>query len=134
MRNIIFLFTALIFLGPNVFAQADIHKVDFKNFTYLPSCTDLDDLKGREKITVKNGDFSRSKEADGYTDHFEFTIFAVTYGDVNADGKDEAIVLSVCNTGGTGQYTEGFVYTIKAGMPSLLARIPGGDRADGGLR
>jgi hypothetical protein len=42
--------------------------------------------------------------------------------------------LSVCNTGGTGQFTEGFVFTMKRGKASLLARIPGGDRADGGLR
>lgn len=42
--------------------------------------------------------------------------------------------MTSCNTGGTGQFTEGFVYTIKTGKPTLLARIAGGDRAEGGLR
>jgi hypothetical protein len=53
---------------------------------------------------------------------------------LNGDGRDEAIVLSVCNTGGTGNFSEGFIFSIKAGKPSLVARIPGGDRAYGGLR
>lgn len=111
-------------------AQTDIHQVDFKNFTYTPFCAG----EVAEKITVKNGEFAREKEMDGYTDRMDFTIRSVTYGDLNVDKKDEAIVLSICNTGGTGQFSEGFVFTMKTGKPSLWMRIPGGDRADGGLR
>ena len=120
-----------LFLGAvlGIHAQADIHGVDFKNFAYLPYCVG----EKPEKVTVKNGEFSSEKKVDDYVDRFYFGITVEGYGDLNGDGKDEAVILSTCNTGGTGQFTEGFVYTIKAGKPSLLARIPGGDRADGGL-
>lgn len=114
----------------NVFSQADIRKVDFKNFTYPAYCASED----AENVTVKDSEFSQEKQMEGYVERFYFKIISVTYGDLNADKKDEAVILSVCNTGGTGNFSEGFIYTIKAGKTSLIGRIPGGDRAYGGLR
>ena len=113
-------------------AQTDqqIRSVDFKNFTYQPSCSGEDN----KKLTVKNGDFSSQKQEDGYVDHFDFRVTSVAYGDLNGDNSEEAIVLTVCNTGGTGNFSEGFIYSLKDGKPSLFATIPGGDRAEGGLR
>lgn len=111
-------------------AQGDIHSVDFKNFTYEPSCAE----ETPTKLRVKNGKYSKETPRDGYTDRLEFDVLAVEYGDVTGDGNDEAVILSNCNTGGTGQFTEGFVYTMRSGKPALLGRVPGGDRADGGLR
>lgn len=113
-------------------AQVDqqIRSVDFKNFTYQPDCAGED----TKKVTVKNGEFSSEKQADGYVDRFYFKVMSVAYGDLNGDNSEEAVVLTVCNTGGTGNFTEGFVYTLKDGKPALFATIPGGDRADGGLR
>ena len=111
-------------------AQAGIHQVDFKNFTYMPYCAGEES----QKVTVRNGEYSSEKQMDGYVDRFYFNVVSVAFGDLNGDKKDEAVVLSVCNTGGTGQFSEGFVFTMKAGKPSLWMRIPGGDRADGGLR
>ena len=108
----------------------DIRKVDFRNFTYEPGCA-YDDNK---KVTVKNGEFSYEKPADGYTDRFYFKVFEISYGDLNNDNSEEAVVLTVCNTGGTGNFSEGFIYTLKDGKPALFANVPGGDRADGGLR
>lgn len=110
-------------------AQSDIRKVDFKNFTFEPYCVG----EQTEKITVKDGEFLKETEEDGYTDRFYFGIDVDGYGDVDGDGKDEAVISSICNTGGTGQFSEGFIYTIKSGKPFLLARIEGGDRAYGGI-
>jgi hypothetical protein len=107
-----------------------IRKVDFKNFTYEPSCAGED----RTKVTVKNGEFSSEKQTDGYVDRFYFEVREVNFGDLNADNSEEALVLTVCNTGGTGNFSEGFVYTLKDGKPALFATVPGGDRAYGGLR
>ena len=107
-----------------------IRKVDFKNFTYRPSCV-YDDNKN---VTVKNGEFSKEKQEDGYVDRFYFNVSSVSYGDLNGDNSEEAVILTVCNTGGTGNFSEGFVYTMKGEKPALFATIPGGDRADGGLR
>ena len=130
MKIAVSVFATVVFLGLNVFSQADIRKVDFRNFTYLAYCAGEE----TEKVTVKNGEYSKETKQDGYTDHFYFEVRGISYGDLTADGKDEAVIITNCNTGGTGQFTEGFIYTLKAGKPTLIARIPGGDRAYGGLR
>src|SRR5689334_16790440 len=86
-------------------AQSDIHSVDFKNFTYHPYCAS----EQPQTIRVKNGEYSKETQMDGYVDHFYFTVFGISYGDLNGDGKDEAIVLTKCNTGGTGYFSQGFI-------------------------
>jgi hypothetical protein len=116
--------------GAKAAANQDIRKVDFKNFTYEPQCAGED----TQKITVKKGEFSREKQEEGYVDRFYFNITGISYGDLNGDDSEEAVILTGCNTGGTGNFSEGFIYTLKDGKPVLFARIPGGDRADGGLR
>lgn len=116
-------------LGKVTIDQA-IRKVDFKNFTYEPDCA----ADGQKKVTVKNGEYSYEKPADGYTDRFYFNVFEISYGDLNRDNSEEAILLTTCNTGGSGNFTQGFIYTLKGGKPVLLGNIPGGDRAYGGLR
>jgi len=113
-----------------LFAQSDIRKVDFKNFTYLPHCSGEE----TQKLTVKNGEYSMEKKMEDYVDRIYFNIFAVSYGDLDGDGSDEAVILSTCNTGGTGNFSEGFIYKLRGGRPQLIERIGGGDRAYGGLR
>ncbi|PYS99617.1 MAG: hypothetical protein DMF63_11070 [Acidobacteria bacterium] len=128
-RFLITIFMLLMFAASAV-AQNDIHAIDFKNFTFSLKC--LGDTA--DKITVINGEYSKETQEDGYVDRFYVKVFEIAYGDVTGDGKDDAIVLTVCNTGGTGNFSEGVIYSMKSGKPSLIARIPGGDRADGGLR
>jgi len=130
MKKVILSIGLLVLLSLAASAQSDIHSVDFKNFTYHPHCAGED----TETIHVKNGEYSKETPMDGYVDHFYFNVFNVAYGDLTGDGKDEAVVLSSCNTGGTGNFSEGFVYAMKAGKPAMIADIPGGDRAAGGLR
>ncbi len=129
-RNFLIVCTLGLAVVDFAFAESDIRKVGFENFTYEPSCAG----EGKLTITVKNGVFSQKKKPDGYEESLHFSVFSVVYGDVDRDGKDDAIVLTSCNTGGTGQFTEGFIFTVKTGQPKLLARIAGGDRAEGGLR
>jgi hypothetical protein len=129
MKNILtILFLCLLFAVSG--AAQGIRDVDFKNFTYQPYCAGED----TRKVTVKDGEFSSEKEAEGYTDRFYFKVFDITYGDLGGDKSVEAVVLTVCNTGGTGNFTEGFIYRMKDDKPVLVTRIEGGDRADGGLR
>ena len=123
-------FSVILIAAIGVVAQTDIRKVDFKNFTYSAYC-----IGNRpQNIKVKDGEYSSEKQEDGWVDRFSFTVFATAFGDVNGDGSDDAITLTSCNTGGTGNFSEGMVYSMKAGKPAVIARIPGGDRADGGLR
>lgn len=119
-------------LAAPVAAQQDIRKVDFQNFTYTPSCSGEDNRP--EKITVRKGEFSRTRQTEGFEERFYFSILSVEYGDLNGDGQEEAAINTICNTGGSGQFTEGLVYTLKSGKPSLVVRLLGGDRADGGIR
>jgi hypothetical protein len=130
MRHPLFAFLFILSVAAFAAAQRDIRAVDFRNFTYAAYCASDE----TENVTVKNGEFSSEKQADGYVDRFYFNVFEVSYGDINGDRNDEAIVLTVCNTGGTGNFSEGFVFGIESGKAVLLARIPGGDRAYGGLR
>jgi hypothetical protein len=122
---------ALLLLASSIVAhsQSPIRKINFKNFTYPAYC--LGDRP--DNITVKNGEYSKETQEDGYVDRFYFSVTDVTYGDVNGDKVEDAIILTNCNTGGTGQFSEGFVYGMRAGKASLLAHIPGGDRGYGGL-
>jgi hypothetical protein len=122
--GIIFALSALFIASTN--AQSDVRKIDFKNFTY-----EIGDSSGENKmkITVKNGEFFRNKEDD----KFYFSVMSVEYGDINGDAKDEAIITTVYNSGGTGNFSDGWIFTFKNGKPVVLTEFEGGDRAYGGL-
>jgi len=112
------------------FGQANIRSIDFKNFTYRPYCSGENTLS----VRVKDGEYLQETPQDGYIDRFYFRVMDIAFGDLDSDGKEEAAIITVCNTGGTGRFTEGFIYRMNGGKPVLAARLPGGDRADGGLR
>jgi len=99
-----------------------IRAVDFENRTYNPSCT----------VTAVKVVAGEHVPKDG-SSRLTFHVVAVTYGDLTADGREEAVVTTSCNTGGSGTFTEGEIYTQGAGGVELLARVPGGDRAFGGF-
>ncbi|HXG27550.1 MAG TPA: hypothetical protein VNJ47_01705 [Nevskiales bacterium] len=107
--------------------DGDIRTVDFRNFTYAVYCVSED---GRPiEITVRDGEFRRESEHDPLL----LNVLSVSYGDLTGDGAPEAAVATGCNTGGTGQFTEGLVYTMRGGQPVLIGRVEGGDRAFGGI-
>jgi hypothetical protein len=105
-----------------------IRRVDWHNFTYQPHC-----LGGAEQIQVKNGEYSRGRVDDPTTDRVSFKVQEVTYGDITDDRVDEAVVVTVCNTGGTGQFTDGVVLGMYHGQPIPLLSLGMGDRAHGGI-
>ena len=105
-----------------------IRRVDWHNFTYQPHC-----LGGAEQIQVKNGEYSRGRGDDPTTDRVYFRVQEITYGDLTGDKVDEAVVITVCNTGGTGQFTDGVVFGMYHGRPIPLLSLGMGDRAHGGI-
>jgi hypothetical protein len=113
-------------------AAEDIHAVDFRDFTYVPSCADFESQEPAVPVRVTGGRFEAAVGSD--REGLSFSIYDVIYGDLTGDGHDEAIVQSVCSTGGSGRFDEGFVYALADGKPVLLGRIPGGDRAAGSVR
>lgn len=116
----------------NVPVDQSIRKIDFKNFEYEPFCAGEEP----EKVTVKNKEFSKeTKDKDSdFVDRFYFSVDEIVFGDVDGDNKEDAVITSTCNTGGTGQFSEGYVYMLKAGKAVLVDRIAGGDRAYGAIR
>ena len=112
-------------------AASDIHRVDFRNFTYHPTCWNWEDSDYRAAVKVTNGSFKK-KNSDG--DVVTLEVTDVVYGDLDGDGMDEAVAVTDCNTGGTSWFFDGFVYAMRNGKPVLLSRIQGGDRANGGIR
>lgn len=121
----IFLLSALFVLS-SVAVSAQIRNVDFRNFTYSVLSLDGD---SREKVTVRDGNYSRDDEDDRYY----FGVTGISYGDLNGDGAEEAVVGVVLNTGGTGNFTNGIIFTMRGGKPVVLTEFVGGDRAYGGL-
>lgn len=107
-----------------------IRRVDFNNFTYEAFCGDSQTDGETSTVTVKDG--NREGSDDNFPNYFE--AGADAYGDLDGDGSEEAAVSSLCNTGGTGQFSEGYVYTLKNSKPFLLAHFEGGDRGFGGLQ
>jgi hypothetical protein len=125
----IFSFVFLAF-APAALAENNIRKVDFENFTYSAFCAG----EGPFEVTVSAGEFLKKEEVNGTVENYlRFQVKSVNYGDLNNDGKEEAVVITVCNTGGTGQFSEGYIFSLENKKPVLKGRIAGGDRADGGL-
>ncbi len=79
-------------------------------------------------IRVRNGRHRRRNDDD-----FDIDGVEVTYGDLTGDGHDEAIIVVRSSAGGTGYFSNGFVYTLRRGRPLLLTEFEGGDRAQGGI-
>ncbi len=125
-------FSAMTLAGLAPAAPPDLHRTDFRNFTYQPSCADFESAEAKVPVRVEAGRFY-GKEGTP-TEGVFFEVQEILYGDLTGDGKDEAVVRTLCNTGGTGQFNEGFVYGMRDGKPALLGRVPGGDRASGGVR
>lgn len=118
-------------IGEKPAAQpSEIRRIDFNNFTYQAFCGGSQPDGETTKITIKDGKYEGS--GDDFPSYFEADADA--YGDLDGDGREEAAVSSLCNTGGTGQFSEGYVYTLKNGKPFLLAHFEGGDRGFGGLQ
>jgi hypothetical protein len=64
-----------------VTAQTGIRNVDFKNFTYEPTCAPEES----KKVMVKNGSFYKEQQIEGIVDRFSFDIFGVAFGDLDGD-------------------------------------------------
>lgn len=124
MKILLIPFILICFFALPALAQREIRKVEFKNFTY-----DVEIFEKREKLTVKDGNLDRNNEDD----KLYFSAAAVSYGDLDGDGRDEAVILTMMNTGGTGNFSNGIIYTMKGGKPVVLTEFDGGDRAFGGL-
>lgn len=106
----------------------DIRTIDFRNHRYAPDCLRGDDGK-QQTVQTRDGVFERNNEQD----KIHFAVAGVSHGDLTDDGHDEAVVLTTCNTGGSGVLDQGFVYGARDDQVVELGRIETGSNAFGGI-
>jgi hypothetical protein len=98
---------------------------DFLKFPYRPAC-----LESKGAVRVRRGVFERDSPPER---RLSFRVLSIHFGDLDRDGRQEAIVVTACSTGGSGEMTEGILYSIGGDPPRELARLAPGDRALGGI-
>jgi hypothetical protein len=118
--------------------RASIRAVDFASFTYTRDGSAYTTVDGTYDFVIdsdgKNQPADYVPRPDEYVDHASFAVFGdPAYGDLDGDGHDEAAVITVLNTGGTGMFDEVDLYRMGDTGPVLMGTIPGGDRGDGGI-
>lgn len=98
--------------------------IDFENFAYP--------VGEGAPVTVAQGAAQRGNAGDpGY---IFVRVEDVLKGDMDGDGQPEAAVTLLYNTGGTGQFTDVFVYRWDGSAPVLAGTAGVGDRAFDGVR
>jgi len=85
---------------------------------------------GGETCEVHDGEaeWNRGDGDQGY-----LWVTEPTFGDLTGDGTEEAIIMTLLNTGGIGRFSSVLIFHMVDGSPVLLEELPGGDRGDGGL-
>ena len=108
----------------------NIRKFDLKSFAYREAVKTLrQDWAEAVRFMEKNGDkddWVQEKNIEGFE-------AKSTYGDITGDRSDDAAVSVYYGLGGSGSFTGVFIYTLRDGSPSLVARVKGGDCAHGGI-
>jgi hypothetical protein len=117
-------------------AKDSIRQIDFKNFSYpwdnwhwitsMPTArVSLSD--GVHRFWDKVEDGEDRDRAPG------LWMQSVTYGDLDGDQKEEAVVVLNYSGGGTANWYYLYVYKLEKGAARLLGWLESGSRADGGL-
>jgi hypothetical protein len=147
MKNILRVLLATLGLAvvtTNAQRVTTIRQIDFDNFTYLWSdppenvpmtwgwLTSPPDMHFRAVNRIHHF-YSRGQ--DEYERRFAplVSVDSVTYGDLDGDGVEEAVVSLNYSPGGTANWDYLYIYKLKRGQPNLVARMQTGSRGDGGL-
>lgn len=138
--------TILSFAAAAMSAQrpATVRQIDFENFRYawnnppvgVPSTWKwLRSAPDQYFRTVNGIHHFFLPDEDSYARQHAplISVDSVSYGDLDGDGIEEAIVALNYSTGGTANWDYLYVYKLRRGQPKLLARMQTGSRADGGL-
>jgi hypothetical protein len=127
MKSKCLILTALVLAVTSMsFAQSKtkvkangIRSIDFFNYSYRTSvCTDTP-----ETVKLRNGKF----KVDGDNVIVHINKGEVVYGDVNKDGKEDAVIQLRCTTGTSFRSFEIQVFTFQTGRANLLAQFGMGE-------
>jgi len=111
-----------------------IRQIDFENFIYPHLPTDKCSMKNVRLIKGRYDAPANIAGTHPAVDCWSVALGKVTYGDVTADGEEEAFVQLYAELGGTEGAEDIYIYTLKGRNPKLLWKFATGDRAEGGLR
>ena len=103
----------------------DIKTFDFRNALLPPVVGDI-----YRRMRVKDGEHRLSGDERSR----ELWVDNITYGDLDGDGNDEAVVSLFHWGGGSGVFSDDFVFKLVDGLPKVIDRIGVGDRGFGGSR
>ncbi len=99
-------------------ANAGVRKVDFLNYSYQPAAVCSEDSGFPATVKVSKGEF---KIEDNF---YSITRQEIGYGDLNADGNDDAVVQIRCgSSAGTYRAFELHAYTFQNGAAKFLTRL-----------
>ena len=120
---------------------AGIRSVDFRNFDYPSTCREeMDEMDERfdKVIHVKNGEWKKGTpgfqpSVPGEIDNGElyFRVDSVTYGDLEGNGQEAAVVWTGCGWPANFDYEELFIFAMSSNGPQLLARLSPSDWGKG---
>lgn len=119
MRTTIFL--TLTLASPVAWSQT-IRSVDLRDRVWTDTCLG--------SVETHDGLYRRDPAV---ADRNAFHVEAPTYGDLDGDGQDEAIVVSQCVGAGPSLLSNAWVFALREGRAVEVARLGEGDRADGGI-
>ena len=101
-----------------------IRSIDFRNFTYPISGAAADILKAKS-VRVRDGVYEKEwwDNVGDMQQSVNFSVGNVSYGDINRDGQEEAVVDTGFSWMGASAQTVArmYVFTVKGGKPVLLA-------------
>jgi hypothetical protein len=114
-------------------APSEIRAIDWQNRTYeLGSLGEVAVTAGHAEFALD--DNNKITAGGAGVGNGSYRVEPPLYADVNGDGVEDAVIASATATGGTGQFSEITVYTLRDHKLVELAAIAGGDRGDGGIR
>lgn len=121
---------------------ADIHSVDFKNFSYpwldphgWPNQMRWLDLTLKSKIDLVNGKWDQ-RSPEEMTDSYPFvglSLEDVRFAKFSPDSAECAMVILRYDSGGTQNHRWVYIYGLSNGAPVLMGLFHSGDRAYSGL-
>lgn len=113
------------------FCNFEYPGIKFPNFEYprVKSPYDEDATRIPAHFKLAKGVREPGKNHEGEL----MTLEEIKYADVTRDGREEAIVTLLWQSGGTMQLDMVYIWSLKGRGPALLRSFATGDRGDGGL-
>lgn len=147
MKNILqiaFALCGLAVLTLNAHQVTTIRQIDFDNFSYswsdpsenMPETWRWLTSTPNSRFTTVQGIhhfYSAGQDEDEHRFAPLISVDWVTYGDLDGDGVEEAVVALNYSTGGTANWDYLYVYRLENARANLIARMRTGSRGYGGL-